>query len=144
MSTSTSTVDRDHPKGTPRIVVAVAHPTMRRYLCDLIEQNCRCWLATSSPEAKVLDAALANLAPDILVVDDLACFGDYQRWTAVPTDRVIVIGPEPDNSYRAAAMDAGVGAWVSRDQVDTELVLQLERMLASYGYEPRRNRSPQI
>lgn len=120
----------------PRIVVAVAHPTMRRYLCDLIEQNCRCWLATTSPRDDELIAALARLQPDLLVIDHTPGPVNGQRnRSAIPSARVLVIGPEPDPSYRAKAIDGGAGAWVSRDRLDTELVPQLARMLAECGCE---------
>ncbi len=135
MTGSTDSADLDSRKDVPRIVVAVAHPTMRRYLCDLIEQSCRCWLATTSSDADELQAALGTLRPDVLVVDHaLRPINVHRPQAAFPAAQVLVIGPEPDPAYRAAAIGGGAGAWLSRDDLETELVPELARLLAAGGY----------
>jgi DNA-binding NarL/FixJ family response regulator len=134
MAGPTDSADRGSRQEVPRIVVAVAHPTMRRYLCDLIEQNCRCWLATTSSDPDELQAALGRLCPDVLVVDHaLRPVNGNRRQAAFPAAQVLVIGPEPDSAYREAAIDGGAGAWLSRDDLETELVPELARMLADCG-----------
>ena len=133
MAGPADSADRGSRQEVPRIVVAVAHPTMRRYLCDLIEQSCRCWLATTSSDPDELQAALARLHPDVLVVDHaLRPINGERHRPGVPM-QTLVIGPERDPSYRATAMDRGAGAWVSRDDLDTDLVPQLARLLEHSG-----------
>lgn len=134
MTGRADSADRSSLQDVPRIVVAVAHPTMRRYLCDLIEQSCRCWLATTSSDPDELQAALGTLRPDVLVVDHALRPANGQRLqSAFPASQVLVIGPEPDPAYRAAAIGVGAGAWLSRDDLATELVPELARILATCG-----------
>lgn len=134
MTGPADSADVSSRQDVPRIVVAVAHPTMRRYLCDLIEQRCRCWLATTSSDPDELQAALGTLRPDVLVVDHaLRPVNGARRKSAFPAAQVLVIGPEPDPAYRAAAISGGAGAWLSRDDLETELVPALARMLAEGG-----------
>lgn len=134
MARPTDSADPEPRQHVPHVVVAVAHPTMRRYLCDLIEQNCRCWLATTSSDADDLRAALTTLQPDVLVIDHaLRPTDDDRRQSAIPAAQVLVIGPEPDPAYRAAAISGGAGAWLSRDDLETELVPEMVRLLAACG-----------
>ena len=126
------TIVEDPTRTVPRFVVAVRHPTMRRYLCDLIEQHCRCWLATTSPEPVALRAAMAELQPDALIVE-AATLSGATRALAGTTTHVVVIGPTPDDAYRDAALDAGADAWIARDDVATALLPALEHIRCSAG-----------
>jgi DNA-binding NarL/FixJ family response regulator len=113
-----SLVGEDHQP--PRIVVALAHPAMRRYVCDVIEAGCQCWLATAIPATERFAGALAALDPDVVVTDRAglkSLDGDPRR----RVNRVVVIGPD-DRDYRRAGLAAGVGAWVSEDNLPRDLV----------------------
>src|SRR3546814_20480514 len=71
----------------------------------------------------MLASAIDRFRPDLLVVDagDFpACF--QAAMDAFPRDRVVVIGPEPDPSYGAAALAQGAAACVTRDTLRDELV----------------------
>jgi DNA-binding NarL/FixJ family response regulator len=118
----------------PRIVVAMAHPTMRRYVCDLIEQGCRCWLATAAPESAQLREIVASLHPDAIVLESSqfpACCPDMAD--TFPVEHVVVIGPYPDDAYRDAALTAGAGAWISRDRLPHDLVHVLHGITGQAG-----------
>ena len=107
----------------------MAHPTMRRYVCDLIEQGCRCWLATSSPEPVQLGHIVATLHPDVVVLESstfpACCSGTSDVF---PVEHVVVVGPYPDDAYRDAALAAGAGAWIPRDGLSNQLIHELLRI----------------
>lgn len=86
-------------------------------------------MAEPRPGEMVADA-IGRTAPAVLVVDD-AEFPACCRTAidAYPPERVIVIGTEPDAVYRAAAIDAGAGGWVSRDHVGEQLAASIRRSL---------------
>lgn len=120
-----SAVSSPNLNGVPRFLVAMRHPTARRYVCDLIEQHCRCWLATAAPGAETLRSALDDLQPDALIVEaptvrDLPCESLRRTW------HLIVIGPEADDAYRHQAVQAGADAWIPRDHLGTELIPALQ------------------
>lgn len=106
--------------GSPRVLIAVAHPAMRRLILELLEREHGCW--TACPLETELAAAVHNLDPDLVVIDG-ANFPRCCRDDAVgfPCARIVVIGPEPDDAYMAAALHQGAGGWVARDDVADEL-----------------------
>lgn len=109
--------------GAPRVLVAIRHPTMCRYTAELLARECGCWAATETGGSEMLTDALLRVHPDLLVVDD----GDFPACcrTALesfPPERVVVVGREPDPSYRSAALHEGAGAWVARDRMADDLV----------------------
>jgi len=108
--------------GEPRVLVAIRHPAMRRFTRELLARDHGCWLATAIGPAEPLRHALARWHPDLLVLD-AADFPSRCRPVPdrFPTDRVIVVGPEQDRSYRAAALTAGAGGWVARDRIAEDL-----------------------
>lgn len=70
----------------------------------------------------MLVAAIERAHPDLVIVDSVdfpACCQAALR--ALPSERVIVIGPEPDRAYRSRALALGAGGWVCRDHVGEEL-----------------------
>jgi DNA-binding NarL/FixJ family response regulator len=77
-----------------------------------------------------LAEALARLTPDLLVIDaadfPACCFSAFAH---IPRQRIIVIGPEPDPSYRRAALDNGAGGWLARDEVAEHLGREMRRVL---------------
>jgi len=120
-----STVITPNLDSVPRFLVAMRHPTARRYVCDLIEQHCRCWLATTPPKAETLRSALDDLRPDALIVE-APTVQDLPRDLPQRTWHLIVIGPEADDAYRHQAVRAGADAWISRDHLGTELIPTLQ------------------
>ena len=113
--------------GPPKVLVALAHPTLRRYVCDVIEQGCRCWLATTAPGPGMVDL-VAELGPDAVVTDQSGFSVLREQGAAIPSTHVLVLGPD-DDAYRDAAMRAGAGAWVDRGTAPAALVAELDGML---------------
>ena len=108
--------------GTPSVLVAVRHPAMRHFALELIQREHGSWVTTEPQENEMLGSAITRVDPDVIVVDD----GDFPSCCraaidAFPPARVVVVGIEPDNSYEAAAVRAGAGAWVPRDRVGEDL-----------------------
>ena len=109
--------------GTPRVLVAIRHPVMRRFAAELLARECGCWASDDVAAGEMLPSAIDRFRPDLLVVDA----GDFPACCqaaidAFPRDRVVVIGPEPDPSYGASALAQGAAACVTRDTVGDELV----------------------
>jgi hypothetical protein len=106
--------------GCPTVLVAISHPLMRMLTLQVLGQEHGCWSALPC-EADLSDT-LERLAPDLAVVDAAAfprcCEG---RDRCYPRRRVIVVGPEPDPAYRAAALRRGAGGWVARDHIAEDL-----------------------
>jgi DNA-binding NarL/FixJ family response regulator len=133
MSPTTTTDDRLDGR-VPRVVVAMSHPTMRRYVCDLIEQSCRCWLATTRPNAAELRDVIASLHPDVIVLEASRFPGCCPNMAdTFPVGHVVVIGPYPDDAYRDAALTAGAGAWIPRDRLPNDLISELNRISGEAG-----------
>lgn len=116
--------------GNPRILVAIRHPAMRRFTRDLLEREYHCWVATELGAGQPLEEALARTAADLLVVDGAdfpACC--LRSLTGPAPCRVIVIGPEPDASYRHRALAAGATDWIPRERIGDELGPAMRRAL---------------
>lgn len=109
--------------GTPRVLVAIQHPVMRRLAAELLAWECDCWASDEVAAGEMLPSAIGRFRPDLLVVDA----GDFpaccrEAIDAFPRNRVVVIGPEPDPGYGAAALAEGAAACITRDTVGDELV----------------------
>ena len=116
--------------GTPTVLVAIRHPTMRSFTLELIRREHQCWQSAALEDGELLVDALRRVNPDVLVVDD----GDFPSCcqaaiAAFPRSRVVVLGTEPDQAYRAAAFRAGAGAWVAREDVGDQLGPVMRRVL---------------
>jgi len=103
---------------------------MRGLTQELLQRECQCWVATEVDCDEVLHRAVGRLRPDLVVVD----VGDFPACArhglgGFPPARVIVIGPEPDASYRRSALASGAGAWISRDRVGDDLGPEMRRVL---------------
>lgn len=122
---TTTTARATHPE-PPKVLVALAHPTLRRYVCDLIERGCRCWVATAAPAPGLVDI-VAELGPDAVVTDGSGFAVLRDEGSLIPTTHVLVIGPD-DEAYRDAAIRAGAGAWVDRGSTHVSLVAELDGM----------------
>lgn len=116
--------------GAPRILVVMAHPTMRQLTRDLLRQEFGCWVATEMHSGETLANTLQRVRPDLMVIDasefPKCCLAALDHF---PRDHVVVIGPEPDPSYRSAAIASGAGAWIPRDGVGDELAGEMRRVL---------------
>jgi len=114
---------------SPRVLVAIGHPGMREFTRELLEREFDCWVAAEVDRASAC-AAIGRRHPDLVVLD-AADFPSCGRAAlgSFPLNRVIVIGPEPDASYRKAALAGGAGAWISRDRVGEDLGAELRRVL---------------
>ena len=129
---------------TPRILFAVRHPVMRRYASELLADARGSWASSDVASGEMLGSAIDRFRPDLIVVDA----GDFPACCqaaidAYPRNRVVVIGPEPDPSYGAAALANGAGGCVTRDNVGDELVPTIRAVLGcpdEQGPAPTRQR----
>lgn len=106
----------------PTVLVAIRHPVMRRWTGELLAAEHGCWAVVQPDAGELLVDAIAREAPDLVIVDSVdfpACCRAALR--SLPSERVIVIGPEPDREYRSRALALGAGGWVCRDHVGEEL-----------------------
>lgn len=106
------------------------HPAMLRFTRALLEREYGCWVAAEARSGATLAAVLDRLTPDLLVVDGAdfpVCCGSAVTHTG--SGRVIVIGPEPDPAYRAAALGNGAAAWIPRERVGEDLGAEMRRVL---------------
>ena len=124
---------------------------MRRLILDLVDREQGCWHATPLAEDDIAGALSAQ--PQDLVIVDGADFPGCCREALAqsPGCRAVVIGPEPDAAYRAAAIRHGAAGWVARDEVAEQLTAQMRRALgcphdccrrvsASAGTQPQQQR----
>ncbi len=103
---------------------------MRRFTRELLERECRCWTPVEARAGSSPRIELAALTPDLLVIDAadfVVCCPDPS--CGFPPGRVVVVGPEPDPSYRQAARAHGAGAWVPRERVGEDLGREMRRLL---------------
>jgi len=127
-------VPRPHPcpvcDGCPHVLVVMQHPTMLRFTRELLEREFGCWVATDVRTGDALADTLDRIAPDLMIID-AAAFPACCRaaLSHIARDRVIVIGPEPDPAYRAAALTGGAAGWLPRDRVGEELAAEMRRVL---------------
>src|SRR3546814_16116953 len=96
---------------------------MRRFAAELLARECGCWASDDVAAGEMLASAIDRFRPDLLVVDA----GDFPAccqaaMDAFPRDRVVVIRPEPDPSYGAAALPQGPAACVPPDTLGAESV----------------------
>lgn len=113
---------------SPLVLIAITHLTMRHLILELLEREHGCW------QTRLLDrelgAAIKELEPDLVIVDSAAfpqcCRSQPDNY---PRDRIVVVGPEPDTAYRAAARRDGVGGWVARDDIADQLSAEMRRAL---------------
>jgi len=115
---------------TPRVLVAIIHPAMRALTCELLEREFGCWVSAVLGHDQRLAEAIEHDRADLVIVDGdhfpSCCRAALRRF---PPERVIVIGPEPDESYRAAALASGAGAWIPRDRVGDDLAAEMRRVM---------------
>ncbi|MFZ5852581.1 MAG: hypothetical protein ACOYY2_14530 [Actinomycetota bacterium] len=114
----------------PRVLVAVRHPVVRRYVAELLERECGCWVVAQVGDTDLLAAALPRVTPDVLVIDSGEFPACCQRaLAAFPAGRTIVVGAEPEPAYRTAALDYGAGAWLPREALTEQLPDALRQVL---------------
>jgi len=115
-----------------RVLVAMSHPTMRALTCELLEGEGRCRVTGVVGHDQALADAIDREYPDLVVLDTAQFPGDCrQALRRFPSEQVIVIGPEPGDAYRTAALAAGAGAWVARDRIADDLIAEVWRVLGA-------------
>lgn len=114
----------------PRILLAMTHPTMRALTSELLEREGGCRVRAVTASDQTLADAVDQGYPDVVVLDT-GRFPDGCRRALrrFPSEHMIVIGPEPDDAYRAAALTAGAGGWLAREQIAGDLVAEVWRVL---------------
>jgi DNA-binding NarL/FixJ family response regulator len=113
------------------VLVAMSHPTMRARTCAVLACSCGCRVVgVTGDDASVADA-IARYHPDLVVLDTGVFPGRYaSALHRFPVGRAVVVGPEPDDSYREAALSGGAGGWIPRDGVGDDLGAEVCRVLA--------------
>lgn len=116
--------------GEPRVLLVIAHPTMRRLTRAMLEREFACWIGVEVHMGEALADAVERQHPDLVVLDA----GDFphccrRTLNLIPPSRMIVIGPEPDESYRSVALGGGAGAWLPRDLVGDQLAAAMRAVL---------------
>lgn len=107
---------------SPSVLVGIRHSAMRRWTIDLLAAEHGCWTVEEPRRGELLASAIGRGQPALVIVDSVdfpACCLAALR--ALPPERVIVVGPEPDRAYRRRALAQGAGGWVCRDHVGEEL-----------------------
>jgi DNA-binding NarL/FixJ family response regulator len=115
---------------SPSILLAIRHPVMRRWTAELLASEHGCWTVAQPRRGEMLAATIDRTRPALVIVDSVdfpACC--RAALGALPRDRVIVVGPEPDLAYRNAALANGAGGWLSRENVGDELSSAMRRVL---------------
>lgn len=104
----------------PRVLIALAHPAMRRLILELLHREPGCW--TASINSGELAGAVRDLSPDLVIIDgaDFPTVCDHEL-AGYQVNRIVVIGRQPDPAYLLAALRHGAGAWVARDDVADQL-----------------------
>ena len=113
-----------------RVAVAVTHPAMRTLIVELLDRDDAAWSVIAVSDPARLPAVFAEKPVDLVVVDGAdfpACCRD--RLGAFELDQVVVIGAEPGDAYRVAALHEGAGSWLPRDRVGEDLVDALHHTL---------------
>ncbi len=115
---------------TTVVLVALRHPTMRRWSDELLTTEHGFWSVVQPGGEELLVDAIARTSPDLVVVDDAdlptCCKAALE---AFAPDRVIVVGPEPDESYRLRALAQGAGGWLCRERIAEELSVAMRAAL---------------
>jgi DNA-binding NarL/FixJ family response regulator len=107
---------------SPTVLVGIRHSVMRRWTVELLETEHGCWTVAQPQAGELLVDAIDRHHPELVVVDSAdfpACC--RAALDALPPERVIVIGPEPDRAFRDQAMARGAAGWVCRDHIGEEL-----------------------
>ncbi len=114
----------------PRVLVAIDHPTMRALTGELLARDGACRVTKVKSDDQALAAAIDSDHPDLVILDTRefpnCCPTALGRCLAA---QVIVIGPEAEDLYRAAALAAGAGAWVARERIGDDLIAEVWRLL---------------
>lgn len=95
---------------------------MRRWTIELLKTEHGCWTVVQPRVGEMLVDAIGRSQPELVVVDSVdfpACC--RAALDALPPERVIVIGPEPDHAFRDQAVARGAGGWVARDHIGEEV-----------------------
>lgn len=125
------------PDVNPLVLVAMAHATMRALTCEVLKRGCGWRVAGVADDVAMLADAIARYHPDLVVLDTAVFPGRYMSaLRRFPARRMVVVGPEPDDWYRAAALSGGAGGWVPRERVGDDLGAEVCRVLACPGPPP--------
>jgi DNA-binding NarL/FixJ family response regulator len=103
---------------------------MRRWTIELLHTEHHCWTVVQPGRDETLADAIERSQPELVVVDSVdfpACC--RAALDALPRERVIVIGPEPDHAFRNQALARGAGGWVCRDHIGDELSITMRAAL---------------
>ena len=115
--------------GTPTVAVGVEHEALRQLIVALLSRDAVTWDVCPCSLRDIAHTATANEA-DVAIVATAgfpASCGDLLD--VFPANKLVVIGPEPENAYERAARAAGAGAWIARDRIAEDLRSALRTVL---------------
>jgi DNA-binding NarL/FixJ family response regulator len=101
---------------------------MRRLIVELLERQCGCQVVLDGQSQAAQNWEPPGAADAIVVDESSFTDGGRPSWSVPDGTPVIVIGREPDASYREAALESGAQGWLSRDRVGEELGAELARV----------------
>ncbi len=129
----------------PTVLIAIRHRAMSELTRELLDRQLGAFAVFELGARELLKDALQRLRPALLVID-AGKFPECceQALARYPSDRVIVIGPEPSDSYRSAALAAGAASWVPRDRIGDDLVAEARALLGGVHLQSRADSPPSL
>ena len=133
------------PSASPTVLIAIRHRAMSELTRELLERYFGSSAVFELGAGELLKDSLARLRPDLLIIDA----GNFpecceQALARYPSERVIVIGPEPNDSYRSAALAAGAASWMPRDRIGDDLVAEARALLSGALHHLRADVAPSL
>ena len=125
------------PAGT-RVLLADAPGFSRDALTDLLAGTAGVELVGVVGDPRNLRAAIARLAPHVLVIDD-RLLQDLDWLPGGPGLHVIVVGVDDDPGYAVRATRLGAVTWLPKEHADllVETLAAIGDVVGKYGRAPR-------
>lgn len=111
----------------PRVAVAIDHPVMRSLVVELLARKLGCVIVEDHAGNRTID--LTRMDVELVVVDGAAFAAASADALPDEAPAVIVLGPEPDPGYRDYALARGAKAWLAREHIARELLIESRRLL---------------
>ena len=128
--------DRRGTADSVRVVVGDDHPTFLEAVVELLGEEPGIEVCGVAEDEETLLAALACLAPDVVVVDlslrdadGIALVGEIAR--SHPSMRIVVLSGHDEHLYGRRAGHAGAAAYVPKEEAGSRLVAALLSVVAA-------------
>ena len=123
----------------PRVLLADDDPGMHAAISRLLAKSCD--LVGSVGDTKALFTAVADLRPDVVLLDfslpgGLHTIDVCRRLKATPGVRIVAFTAHDDEDYRRLAFDAGASMFVWKMQASTDLVAAIHAVVDDTARSP--------